>query len=188
MGSLIRSSTGRGGWCDELCRAVSIFSPSSSHVFGRVIHHASALARVLTLLRPAHEPGLRAIRPPPVAPHTLVHAKTPLPQRWRHHMGPLYAHEFAPGSVGRSIWVSTPACNSIRQGTHPARSYHAADVCAEYGIAEDSNCTLFRFRRRSIHKDESPRSGLRPSHTLQGSRSHSDYGLVSHVQRLEEQR
>ncbi|XGW33167.1 hypothetical protein V3C99_017562 [Haemonchus contortus] len=43
-------------------------------------------------------------------------------------------------------------------------------------------------RRRSIHKDESPRSGLRPCHTLQGSRSHSDYGLVSHVQRLEEQR
>ncbi|WKY16920.1 hypothetical protein Q1695_001493 [Nippostrongylus brasiliensis] len=43
-------------------------------------------------------------------------------------------------------------------------------------------------KRRSVHKDESPRSGLRPSHTLQGSRSHSDYGMVSHDQRLEEQR
>ncbi|CAJ0609391.1 unnamed protein product [Cylicocyclus nassatus] len=47
---------------------------------------------------------------------------------------------------------------------------------------------LHPHRRRSMFKDESPRSGLRPSHTLQGSRSRSDYGIVSHVQRLEEQR
>ncbi|KAK6766657.1 hypothetical protein RB195_026129 [Necator americanus] len=43
-------------------------------------------------------------------------------------------------------------------------------------------------KRRSIYKDESPRSGLRPSHTLEGTRSRSDYGIVSQMQRMEEQR
>ncbi|VDL76799.1 unnamed protein product [Nippostrongylus brasiliensis] len=55
-------------------------------------------------------------------------------------------------------------------------------------MSVDSCLHLQPSRRRSVHKDESPRSGLRPSHTLQGSRSHSDYGMVSHDQRLEEQR
>ncbi|KAL6722614.1 hypothetical protein Aduo_017724 [Ancylostoma duodenale] len=55
-------------------------------------------------------------------------------------------------------------------------------------MSVDSGLHLHPSRRRSVYKDESPRSGLRPSHTLQGTRSRSDYGIVSQVQRLEEQR
>ncbi|VDM53654.1 unnamed protein product [Angiostrongylus costaricensis] len=44
-----------------------------------------------------------------------------------------------------------------------------------------------RRKRRSFCKDESPRSGLLPNHTLEGNRSRSDYGIVTNVQRLEEQ-
>uniref|UniRef100_A0A1I7WNL3 Uncharacterized protein n=1 Tax=Heterorhabditis bacteriophora TaxID=37862 RepID=A0A1I7WNL3_HETBA len=49
-------------------------------------------------------------------------------------------------------------------------------------------CLFNKKTKRSTYNDESPRSGLRPSYTLTGTRSSSDYGIVTLTQRLAEQR